>query len=735
MLNNICFIDEYKKVLDDHKEKFEQLENICKSTGEKVEGNCFTEHLNIDNKISSLIYKQCNHFSLGSISNNIMEIGFNAGHSSLLYLLSNSNSKLTIFDICEHKYTIKCFEYLCSIFPNRLRIYKGDSTKTIPEFFQNNPTEKFDLIHIDGCHTFDIAKKDFYNSIKLASDIIIWDDTQISYLNNMFDYFIQQGLVYEISLYNTYIYKHRICRINPLLNNTYIWEQSYIKFLPNSEMDAFGYGKYRFLDKYLVNCIFGGREHILKFNKDYSKFLSIRKDDGNVVNGYKELDMIAGENLLYFAVSGSNYLDIFRLCLKSASQEIKDKNIHVLCITEKDLENDVRSILKENLCDNYFIYCPKYKIGILHNFNIKLNIVDFEYLYKYKRIVFSDSDVIFSPGSISPLFNVIRNPNTMYVKPEHLSLLLAHFYTDYIYTKEELDKIQKSPKNTPINTGHFGWLNGEYITEQFKKVINHINYVDKNREKSSYDQVFLNRQWLLDQNIEYLYDKLVSISPERDFCYNKNIIYHFTYIKKLERMRTILRSMNKVFYVCSYGGCGSKNLCNALSNYGKVKHIHSRNPPEKLEYIGNEKGGNTYFEWFNGISIPEDELCNYYVIYIYKNPVKSILSRFEMPQHLKNIEIDENIKLDEVLESGKDLYKIQEFYNNYTQNNKNRNYKIYAVKYEEIFDKQDKLSNVLGVGSLNLIKKETKREPNMKLELIYKELINEMNQNDFIKIC
>ena len=52
----------------------------------------------------------------------------------------------------------------------------------------------------------------------------------------------------------------------------------------------------------------------------------------------------------------------------------------------------------------------------------------------------------------------------------------------------------------------------------------------------------------------------------------------------------------KIFYVCSFGGSGSKMLCSALKVYGKVKHIHSRNPPNNLEYIGNEKGGNTYKE-------------------------------------------------------------------------------------------------------------------------------------------
>ena len=41
-----------------------------------------------------------------------------------------------------------CFEFLQELFPNRLTMYKGDSTKTVPLFIKNNPDIKFELIHI-----------------------------------------------------------------------------------------------------------------------------------------------------------------------------------------------------------------------------------------------------------------------------------------------------------------------------------------------------------------------------------------------------------------------------------------------------------------------------------------------------------------------------------------------------------------------------------------------------------
>ena len=89
------------------------------------------------------------------------------------------------------------------------------------------------------------------------------------------------------------VFKHYWCKkllpsslqINRLTNKIFIWENSTIIFLENGHMDAFGLGEYYFIDKHLVKCDFGNREHLLKFNKDYSQFISVRKDDFEVVIG------------------------------------------------------------------------------------------------------------------------------------------------------------------------------------------------------------------------------------------------------------------------------------------------------------------------------------------------------------------------------------------------------------------------------------------------------------------
>jgi len=278
-LKNLCSIESYKKIVEENIEIFKNIERICKKTGEKIEGNCFTKHQNMEKKSKLLLYKQCNHFSLGKISNSIMEIGFNAGHSSLLYLLSNPSCNIVVFDLCSHKYTMLCFEYLKTIFPNRLEIYPGDSTVTVPQYYINNPNKRFDLIHIDGCHAADIANKDFYNSLKLANDIIIWDDTQLKKIDNLFKDYIKKGLVYEVSLYKTFIYEHKICRVNKILNKKYKFNNNNIIFSADNKVKNIKNSSYEFVSKYVIRLRCNNEDFWLKFDSNYSNYKIYNKHD------------------------------------------------------------------------------------------------------------------------------------------------------------------------------------------------------------------------------------------------------------------------------------------------------------------------------------------------------------------------------------------------------------------------------------------------------------------------
>jgi hypothetical protein len=199
------------------------------------------------------------------------------------------------------------------------------------------------------------------------------------------------------------------------------------------------------------------------------------------------------------------------------------------------------------------------------------------------------------------------------------------------------------------------------------------------------------------------------------------------------------------FYVCSSGGCGSTVIYNYLSNFGNAYHIHDRYPPEKLAYVGkNNTTEDIYSEWFNNISIPEDELENYKVIFIYRNPLQVIFSRYAKRygphiEHLKHIKCDNNgdINIYDVLKTEKDLYKMEEFFDNYVKY-KERNYNIICVKYEMFWDNISLFNKVLQIPDIKQLypKKIERSKQNQfqdKLNKIYRSLILKMYKMRFIE--
>lgn len=112
---------------------------------------------------------------------NIMEIGFNAGHSANTFL-SHSLAHVTSFDLNVRDSVIHAKEYIDTKYPGRHTLILGDSTVTVPRFIEENPSTKFDLIFIDGGHSFEIAMADLENCKKLAHEntIVVVDDVILS---------------------------------------------------------------------------------------------------------------------------------------------------------------------------------------------------------------------------------------------------------------------------------------------------------------------------------------------------------------------------------------------------------------------------------------------------------------------------------------------------------------------------------------------------------------------------
>ncbi|NGX39439.1 MAG: hypothetical protein KR126chlam1_00768 [Chlamydiae bacterium] len=108
----------------------------------------------------------------------IGEVGFNAGHSSDLFLSARKNTEVYSFDIMQHPYVRHGKKYIDLKYPSRHTLTAGNSVFSIPNFFSQTERPIFDLIFIDGGHTGQVPFHDILNMRYFAhkNTIVVVDD-------------------------------------------------------------------------------------------------------------------------------------------------------------------------------------------------------------------------------------------------------------------------------------------------------------------------------------------------------------------------------------------------------------------------------------------------------------------------------------------------------------------------------------------------------------------------------
>ena len=233
---------------------------------------------------------------------------------------------------------------------------------------------------------------------------------------------------------------------------------------------------------------------------------------------------------------------------------------------------------------------------------------------------------------------------------------------------------------------------------------------------------------------------------------------------------------DKKYYVCSYGGCASKAFASFLG--GNTAHLHDRYPPSKLT-----QADGLYFS-----HKPVDP-TNCAVVYLVRDPVECILSKFSRNHHLniqvpnyleskysdphldksvegsdgrgkepedamniwyyeaelallgvlqtksgsrwKNVEVQlRNENTGELVDSflqhhnetfarfinyGKDVCGYEDFFINYVNRKRNKNYPIYVVNYHKMWDERGLIYDTLGINKSKPFFE--RRETNKKVDL------------------
>ena len=127
----------------------------------------------------------------------ILEIGVRNGYSLLSMMSADENVQIDGVD----NETEKDFE--------NVKKYKNDNVNLIKSnsdlFFKvNNQVDRYDLIHIDGDHSFDQCRDDLKNAMGIANDIIVIDDSiAIGTVKQALE-LVTEVLRHKIEWHNTY---------------------------------------------------------------------------------------------------------------------------------------------------------------------------------------------------------------------------------------------------------------------------------------------------------------------------------------------------------------------------------------------------------------------------------------------------------------------------------------------------------------------------------------------------
>lgn len=191
---------EQQKICSDWSTYIEK--NLLPLIHKDLEGNIYSKH-HSKHEYSNLSPKRYNIINLFKEikPKRVLEIGFNAGFSSLLMKMSWGDFDIVCVDINEHDYVVPCFNQICQNF-DKMDIILKPSQEALCDLIKRK--ELFDIIHIDGDHSLEGARRDLELCLKISHEktVIIFDDTNLKHLSDLCNLFVKNNKLKRFRLHN-----------------------------------------------------------------------------------------------------------------------------------------------------------------------------------------------------------------------------------------------------------------------------------------------------------------------------------------------------------------------------------------------------------------------------------------------------------------------------------------------------------------------------------------------------
>jgi hypothetical protein len=267
------------------------------------------------------------------------------------------------------------------------------------------------------------------------------------------------------------------------------------------------------------------------------------------------------KKLIYFHVNGADFVTMYDLCIESCKEDLARNKITVLCITNDEFKDKIEAVNTKWQVLDAKIMVVEYKSDMwMHKYLGKFDILEWPELKEYEQILFSDVDILYFPFAMENIFKVIKKSEVLYAVPENLEFTQPWFWHPGVYTEEETNKIKQSPIRRPLNGGMLAWQNdpNQYkILGQLQQIRDHVYEKGGQLTTDAWEQPYINHRFLVDQNLSYDLEQVVTLRPENIMFYMQRsqrvapVAMHFTHSDKIQRMRPIaevIRSVKQTVY-------------------------------------------------------------------------------------------------------------------------------------------------------------------------------------------
>ena len=326
---------------------------------------------------------------------------------------------------------------------------------------------------------------------------------------------------------------------------------------------SWGRGKYNNVGNNIYRATWGGISHLIIFNKDYTKYTSLRMnnmyyDSGLIQTIYKDTipppsaklaEPIVGDKcLVYFCVFyNKTYLELLETLLVSLKIfSPYNENIEFLVLISPSLVSDVHTLINKLQIPIHiktFDFQSQHEAGCA-----RLHVFDYEFINDYSKILYLDTDIIIQ-GDIMKLFDSLKE-DKIYAKKEYDIYGAGH--GGYFFDFTQMSKDMPS-----LNSGTLLFKNSAATRAMFYDINLHIKQL---KQKTNFLPLCMDQPFIAYHLIKNSMCDLESISDyvflSGEFNEDLNnprlssnaVLSHFTWpignaTNKMTRMKYHLKSL------------------------------------------------------------------------------------------------------------------------------------------------------------------------------------------------